>query len=243
MRDEDRRVEHPRRRRLPGRWRSALALRRFRPDVAALCEFRATPPSVALAAALAEIGLRHQITTADPRRAGREQRARRLALSPRAREEPRAPSEPGRWLLARGRGADAIRARRDARAEPRDRAEVAVPRLGAGRGREWRDGPALFVGDTNSGRPGIDEEVPAFNRREGAWMEGLERAGWRDAFRHVRGSARGVHVVLAERRQWLPDRPGVREPGPAAATHPGEPRVGARAALRSRRPRARPSPV
>ena len=54
----------------------------------------------------------------------------------------------------------------------------------------WRDGPAVFVGDTNSGRPGIDEESPAFNRREGAWIDGLERAGWRDAFRHVRGSAR-----------------------------------------------------
>ena len=38
--------------------------------------------------------------------------------------------------------------------------------------------------------PTIDEESPAFNRREGAWMDGLERAGWRDAFRHVRGSAR-----------------------------------------------------
>jgi hypothetical protein len=42
-------------------------LRRFRPDVAVLCEFRATPPSTALALTLAELGLEHQITTADPR--------------------------------------------------------------------------------------------------------------------------------------------------------------------------------
>src|SRR4029453_368497 len=76
----------------------------------------------------------------------------------------------------------------------------------------WRGGPAVFVGDTNSGRPGIDEESPAFNRREGAWIDGLDRAGGRDAFRHFRGRA-------------------------APRT---EPRRGARAAFRPRPPRHPP---
>ena len=167
-----------------------LALRRFRPDVAALCEFRATPPSVALAAALAGIGLRHQITTADPRTPGLNcvlvasryplERVPSLA----------GPSEPGRWLLARV-----------AAPTPFALGAMHVPNRVTGRkwpfldsvlglAEQWRDGPAVFLGDTNSGWPGIDEEVPAFNRREGAWMDGLERAGWRDAFRHVRGRAR-----------------------------------------------------
>jgi exonuclease III len=56
--------------------------------------------------------------------------------------------------------------------------------------RGWRRGPALLVGDTNSGRPGLDEEVPVFDAREGGWIEALEAAGWRDAFRHLHGAAR-----------------------------------------------------
>ena len=55
--------------------------------------------------------------------------------------------------------------------------------------RAWR-GPALFLGDTNSGRIDLDEQVPAFNQIEDAWMRGLDGAGWTDAFRHLRGSRR-----------------------------------------------------
>ena len=55
--------------------------------------------------------------------------------------------------------------------------------------RDWA-GPTLFLGDTNSGRIGLDEEVPAFNRVEDGWMRGLDEAGWTDAFRHLRGRRR-----------------------------------------------------
>jgi exonuclease III len=51
----------------------------------------------------------------------------------------------------------------------------------------WQRGPGLLVGDTNSGRIGIDEEVPAFNLREDQWVAALETAGWRDAFRRQYG--------------------------------------------------------
>ena len=215
-------------------------LRRFRPDVAALCEFRATPPSAALALTLAELGLGHQITTADPRAPG----VNRLLVAsrfPLARiEEHRAPAEPGRWLLAR------VEAK-----HPFALGAMHVPNRVTGRkwpfldsvlsvAESWRDGPAVFVGDTNSGRPGIDEESPAFNRREGAWIDGLERAGWRDAFRHVRGSARAYTWYSPNGGNGFRIDQAFVNPDLLAATHPSEPRLGARAALRPRRPRHRP---
>jgi exonuclease III len=56
--------------------------------------------------------------------------------------------------------------------------------------RSWRRGPALLVGDTNSGRIGLDEEVPCFNKREDGWLAALEQAAWRDGFRHFHGDER-----------------------------------------------------
>jgi len=54
----------------------------------------------------------------------------------------------------------------------------------------WRRGPTVLLGDTNSGRPGIDEETPVFGPREDAWLTGLERSGWLDAFRLRHGMVR-----------------------------------------------------
>ncbi len=168
----------------------ARQLGRWAPDVVALCEFRATPPSCELARALAAFGLAHQCTTAD--RA--DPSANRLLLAarwPLRRLRSRAePAEPGRWLLA------AIDAPR-----PLMLGAVHVPNRVTGRKdafyagvlgllRRWRRGPALLLGDTNSGLPGIDEEAPAFGPREAAWLETLGRLGWLDAFRLVRGPAR-----------------------------------------------------
>jgi len=168
----------------------AAQLGRWAPDVAVLCEFRATPPSVLLARRLAEQGLAYQRTTADPRLPS----VNSLLVASRwplrrvgARDAPR---EPGRWLIA------SVAAPR-----PFTLGAMHVPNRVTGRkwvfldavlriAREWRSGPALLLGDTNSGRPGIDEEVPAFNAREGGWMDGIEQAGWLDAFRHVRGEQR-----------------------------------------------------
>lgn len=165
-------------------------LRRFRPDVAALSEFRATPPSAALARALADHGLEHQLTTADPRTPGVNSLLIASRFPLERVEIPRAPVEPSRWLLTRV-----------AAPQPFSLGAMHVPNRVTGRkwpyldavlalAERWTHGPGILLGDTNSGRPGIDEQVPGFNRREGAWMEGLESAGWRDAFRHVRGTAR-----------------------------------------------------
>lgn len=175
-----------------GRRLEALAaqLRCWAPDVVALCEFRATPPSATLARALAEQGLAYQASTADPSRPS----ANRLVVASRWRlrriRVRREPREPGRWLVT------AVAAPR-----PFTLAAMHVPNRVTGRkwafldavlriARGWRGGPAVLLGDTNSGRPGIDEEVPAFNGREGGWIDGIERAGWLDAFRHFRGAQR-----------------------------------------------------
>ena len=56
--------------------------------------------------------------------------------------------------------------------------------------RRWRLGPALLIGDTNSGRRGLDEQVRAFNAREEGWIDALAGCGWADAFRHLRVEAR-----------------------------------------------------
>src|SRR5207245_6606782 len=140
--------------------------------------------------ALASFGLVHQCTTADPARSN----ANRLLIAtrwPLRRVRIRAePSESGRWLLA------SVDARR-----PLTFGAMHVPNRMSGRkdiffaavltvlGR-WRRGPLLLVGDTNSGRPGIDDETRVFGPNEEAWLDALERLGWRDAFRLLRGRAR-----------------------------------------------------
>ncbi len=56
--------------------------------------------------------------------------------------------------------------------------------------RRWRRGPALLLGDTNSGRRGLDEQVAAFNAREEGWIDALAACGWQDGFRHLQADAR-----------------------------------------------------
>ena len=168
----------------------ARQLERWAPDVVALSEFRATPPSRALADALAAAGLPHQLTTADPRMPGVN------ALLVAARwplgrvHLGAAPTEPGRWLAAIVQGP-----------LPMVVGAMHVPNRVSGRkdpfldavltcARRWRRGPALFLGDTNSGRRGIDEESPAFSAREEGWIDALAACGWLDAFRHLRAEQR-----------------------------------------------------
>ena len=168
----------------------AAQLQRWRADVAVLQEFRATPPSRKLAELLAGQGLVHQRTTADPGQAA----SNRLLIASRwplrRLHVASAPAELGRWLLVRVAATAAF-----------SLAAVHVPNRVSGRkypfldavlgvARRWRGGAGLIVGDTNSGRIGIDEQAPAFNQREDAWIVALEAAGWRDAFRHLRGETR-----------------------------------------------------
>lgn len=170
--------------------RIARRLEDWAPDAVALCEFRATPPSLELAGSLASLGLVHQCTTADPA----EPSANRLLVAARwplrrlrFRVEPH---EPGRWLLTcvdspspLTLGAMHVPNRVTGRKDGFHAAVLSVLS-------RWRRGPALLLGDTNSGRPGIDEETRVFGPREEAWLGALERLGWGDAFRLLHGMAR-----------------------------------------------------
>ena len=173
--------------RIPGIGRQ---IARWAPDVVVLSEFRATPPSCTLASLLAARGWSHQVTTAEARTPGVN------ALLVAARWPLRrirlrgAPAEPHRWLVA---GVEAP--------TPLVVGAMHVPNRVTGRkypfldavlacARGWRGGPALLVGDTNSGRRGLDEAVPVFSAREEGWIDDLDGCGWRDAFRHLRAEER-----------------------------------------------------
>ena len=164
---------------------------RWAPDVVALSEFRATPPSSELARALAGQGLLHQLSTASAKLphvnslmiASRWPLARvRLASTPGA--------DSGRWLLARVASPGAVTL--GAMHVPNRLTGRKFPFLDAvlGVAQTWRRGPALLVGDTNSGLIDLDEEVRAFNVEEDGWIRGLEAAGWADGFRLLKGGAR-----------------------------------------------------
>jgi len=154
-----------------------------------LVEFRATPPSGRLSEALRRQGLAHQLASVDgdrPAVNGLLVASRWPLRRIRARS---GPAESNRWLLAR---VDAPR--------PFFLGAMHVPNRVSGRkypfldavlalAQRWRRGPALLIGDTNSGWIGLDEQAPAFNRREDAWMTALEDASWRDAFRLLHGDA------------------------------------------------------
>jgi exonuclease III len=168
----------------------ASQLERWAPDVVALCEFRATPPSALLARSLADTGLAHQLTTADRR----SPQVNALLLASRWPLRPirlrAGPIERCRWLMA---AVDApLPLVVGAMHVPNRVSGRKYPYLDAVLGcvRRWRLGPALLVGDTNSGRRGLDEQVPVFSHREEGWIDALHGCGWRDGFRHLRARAR-----------------------------------------------------
>ena len=163
---------------------------RWRADVAVLSEFRATEPSLCIAASLAARGLSFQRTTSDPRNHARNALLvasrwplRRLPLA-------HAPHMGHRWLAVNV-------------AAPHRFAVLAlhVPNRSSGHKdafldsvtrivSRWRGASGLLIGDTNSGRIRLDEESSAFDRLEDGWMQGLAALGWQDAFRVLHGERR-----------------------------------------------------
>ncbi len=153
-------------------------------DFVVLSEFRSGLPSQLIAEALAKGGLGHQMSATNEVKPNTNavmvaSKASLKRLGLRA-----GPEEPGRWLMVReGIRSLAVGA-------------MHIPNQHTGRkpgyhnalvdlAARWRDKPALLVGDTNSGRIGIDEEKPVFNKRTDAWFDRLEAAGWQDGFRSL----------------------------------------------------------
>ena len=170
----------------------AANLADWRADVAALCEFRATPPSRALAETLAGRGLPYQVTTADPKHPALNRlliasrwplRRLRLASTPEPRSNwlPVGIESPAPFVLA-----SVHIPITSFEGQSRFAFHAAVLRIA----KRWRRGPALIAGDTNTGRSGIDEEAPTFGKEADAWMADMEGIGWRDAFRALHGAQR-----------------------------------------------------
>ena len=168
----------------------AAQLDDWAPDIVALSEFRATPPSGSLAEALAAQGLPYQQAAIDPRQPSRNGLLVASRWPLRVAKVSAAPMEPCRWLVVQvGASAPFTLGAMHIPNEVTGRKEPylsAVERVVRG----WRRGPGLLIGDTNSGRPGIDEESPVFGPRYDAWFDALAKHGWTDAFRHLHGNAR-----------------------------------------------------
>jgi exonuclease III len=168
----------------------ARQLGHWNADVVALSEFRGTPPSARLAALLAARGLVHQLTTADPATPGLNALLVASRWPLRRVRLHLAPLEPCRWVCAT---VDApARFALGAMHVPNRVSGRKYPFLDAVLGcvHGWRLGPAILVGDTNSGRRDVDEENPAFNEIEEGWIDALAGLGWLDAFRVLRGETR-----------------------------------------------------
>jgi len=166
----------------------AAQLATWNPDVLVLSEYRATPPSLWLADTLKHQGLIHQHSTANSRTPS----VNSLLIGarwPMRRMRPRSlPNEPRRWAIFS-----------IAAPMPFAIGGLHVPLGITGRknafldallamARGWNKGPALIIGDTNTGRIGIDEESPVFDLREDSWMQAMEQTQWHDSFRHIHGN-------------------------------------------------------
>lgn len=165
------------------------ALAQMSPDVVVLSEFRSGVPSQRVASALTKAGLPYQLNALTEVKANTNA-VMIASRGPLKRIGLRtAPEEPGRWLMARdveqrlAIGAIHIPNQHTGRKPGYHDALV-------GLAERWRGKPALLVGDTNSGRIGIDEETPVFNKRTDGWFDRLEACGWRDGFRHLYGDRR-----------------------------------------------------
>ncbi len=161
----------------------------WNPDVICLCEFRSTPPSLLIAATLAAQGYRSQATTAEPEAAAANGLLIASRLPLRRLDLAGVPAEPRRWLAVQ--------------LEPPGPAVclVHVPNMVTGRKwpflasifavlEGWTAGPAVLLGDTNCGWPGLDEETAVFGKKTGDWLDSVEALGWRDTFRHLRPGQR-----------------------------------------------------
>lgn len=163
---------------------------RWRPQVVALSEFRDTAPSQWLAQELKLNGYIHQRQAPGTIEAKRNRVFVASKYPLRRVTTKAAPTEPGRWLMVSVAcepglllGAMHIPNQVTGRKPDYHRGVLNVAK-------HWQARPALLVGDTNSGRIGIDEQTPVFNRSTDEWFVKLATLGWADAFRAHQGDKR-----------------------------------------------------
>ncbi len=163
---------------------------RWQPDIVALQEFRGTPASCELAQRIADLTLPYQLTTVDAKHPATNALLLASRYPLQVVRTARTPALPARWLMAK------IECDR-----PFIVGVMHVPNAVSGLkeafhdatlhvAKHWRRGPALLIGDTNTGISGLDDVTRVFSAREEAWMRGLEAANWRDVFRYLHGDKR-----------------------------------------------------
>ena len=170
----------------------------WEPDIVTLSEFRGTAPSRRLAELLGEFGWPHQRATA-AQRPGAALRENALLVASRwplrrlrLRSEPATKIDARRWLLVgvaapRERGAALAIGAFHAPNDATGRKRRFLSRMLAA-ARAWRGTPALFAGDSNTGRPVIDEQSSVFGPWHARWMEAMHST-WPDAHRLRHGDA------------------------------------------------------
>lgn len=165
-------------------------LKNWMPDIVVLEEFRGTIPSREIAQSLSQFGLEYQRVTVDPSRPVVNALLVASRWPLRTVRLKRAPIDPTRWLHVNI-------------ASPRPMAilVVHIPNRVTGRKypfmdaainviQKWNGPPGILIGDTNSGRIGIDEETQTFTAFEDCWLEKIAALGWQDAFRSLHGQKR-----------------------------------------------------
>jgi len=164
--------------------------RQWQPDLVALSEFRGTEPSQELALGLSNQGLHHQRLTTVTQNPAMNALCLASKWPLRIVRAPAALQDPQRWLHVNVAAPD-----------PFSVILVHVPNRVTGRKfgfldqitqtvSQWRDRPALVIGDTNSGQIDIDEENPAFIDAEDQWLKRMGNLGWLDAYRYHYGNKR-----------------------------------------------------
>ena len=154
----------------------------WNPDVIAFSEFRGTEASVWLAQALAGQGWPYQLSGVDKHKLA----ANAVFLAARAplKQVHLRGDRPDstRWLLARetvsGLTVGSLHAPNYVTGRKRPFFDAVTAFC-----KRWRTTPAIVGGDTNCGVPPLDGNPAMFHPFETAWIPGLRKAGWRDAYR------------------------------------------------------------
>ncbi len=158
--------------------------------IVALAEFRATTASQWLASQLSDTGFSHQLTTVNEQASARNALllASRFPIQKKRIKSPPVPHH--RWIFAQIQSP-----------APFHLGVMHIPNMHTGLKypyhesvlslvNRWRRGAGMLIGDTNSGLPDIDEESPAFTKKEAHFMNKMENAKWHDTFRWLYGDER-----------------------------------------------------
>lgn len=185
-----------------GSERIAEALLAMHADVLVLSNFGSGVASTEIEGYLARAGFRYRVTSRERTSTG----ARGLliaALVPMRRVGlHHRPDEPGGWLMVRLKRP---RLALGAMSAPHLHSDgtAAYQRAVLDIASRWRGGPALLIGNTNSGRIGEDEQTPVFDRATHTWFDDLRGAGWFDGFRLKHGGRREFTWYSPERGHGL----------------------------------------